>query len=79
MSTIRNGQNNWIGHVLRGNSLMKIALEGRMVGKKTVDRPRVMLFSSAVATTDTRIWYAAIASTYAPKIAFQAWLQQATN
>ena len=43
MSTMRHGQNNWLGHVLRGNSLLKTALEGRMVGKKTVDRPRVML------------------------------------
>ena len=43
MSTIRNRQKNWLGHVLRGNSLIKIALEGRMIGKKTVSRQRVML------------------------------------
>ena len=30
MSTIRNRQKNWLGRVLRGNSLMKIALEGRL-------------------------------------------------
>jgi len=33
MSRIRNRLKNWIGHILRGNSLMKIALEGRMEGK----------------------------------------------
>ena len=45
ISTIRNRQKNWLGHVLRGNSLMKIALEDRIVGKKTVGRPRVMLLN----------------------------------
>ena len=44
MSMIRNRQKNWLGLVFRGISVMKIALEGRMVGKKTVGRPRVMLF-----------------------------------
>ena len=43
ISTIRNRQKNWLGHVLRGNSLIKIALEGRMIGEKTVGKPRVML------------------------------------
>src|SRR5579864_9141289 len=32
---------NWIGHVVRGNSLLKLALEGRMVGKKPRGRPRM--------------------------------------
>ena len=36
-------EKNWIGHVHRGNSLMKIALGNRIVGKKTVDTPRVIL------------------------------------
>ena len=43
MSTIRNGQKNLLGHVLGGNSLMKTAYEGRVVGKKTVGRSRVEL------------------------------------
>jgi hypothetical protein len=32
---------NWIGHVVRGNSLLKLVLEGRMVGKKPRGRPRM--------------------------------------
>ena len=32
---------NWIGHVVRGNSLLKLVLEGRMVGKKPRARPRM--------------------------------------
>jgi hypothetical protein len=31
----------WIGHVVRGNSLLKLVLEGRMVGKKPKGRPRM--------------------------------------
>ena len=43
MITVINRRNNWLGHVLRENSLMKIVLEGRTVGKKAVGRLRVML------------------------------------
>jgi len=32
---------NWIGHVVRGNSLLKIFIKGRMVGKKPGWRPRI--------------------------------------
>lgn len=35
MTTIRKRLKNWLGHVLRENSLMKIASNSRMVGKKT--------------------------------------------
>jgi hypothetical protein len=43
IDTIRRRQKNWIGHILRGNSLLKTVLEGRMQGKKTQGRPRTML------------------------------------
>ena len=32
---------NWIGHVLRGGSLLKLVIEGRRVGKKPRGRPRM--------------------------------------
>jgi Reverse transcriptase (RNA-dependent DNA polymerase) len=32
---------NWIGHVVRGNSLLKLVIEGRMEGKKMRGRPRM--------------------------------------
>ena len=32
---------NWIGHVLRGNGLLRDVLEGRMVGKRGRGRPRI--------------------------------------
>jgi exonuclease III len=32
---------NWIGHVVRGNGLLKLVLEGRMDGKRPRGRPRI--------------------------------------
>jgi endonuclease/exonuclease/phosphatase family metal-dependent hydrolase len=32
---------NWIGHVLRGEGMMKEVMEGRMEGKRCVGRPRI--------------------------------------
>ena len=43
VSSIRKKQKSWIDHILRGNSLMKNSLEGRMKGKKIASRLRWML------------------------------------
>ena len=43
IDTIRQRQKNWIGHILRGESLLRTVLEGRIPGKKTRGRPRMML------------------------------------
>jgi len=43
VSTIRRRQKNWIGHVLRRDSLLRTVLEGRMKGKKVPGRPRTMM------------------------------------
>jgi hypothetical protein len=32
---------NWIGHVMRGDSLLKLVIERRMLGKKPRGRPRL--------------------------------------
>ena len=32
---------NWAGHVLRGEGLLKLVIEGRIEGKRTVGRPRM--------------------------------------
>ena len=34
-------EKNWIGHVVRGNSLLKLVIEGRILGKKPRGRPRM--------------------------------------
>ena len=43
INTIQNRQRNWIGHVLRGDSLLRDVIEGRMEGSKGKGRPRIML------------------------------------
>ena len=42
ITTIRERQKNWIGHVLRGDSLLREIIEGRMEGKRR-GRPRQMM------------------------------------
>jgi hypothetical protein len=34
---------NWICHVMRGDSLLKLVIEGRMLGKKPRGRPRLVM------------------------------------
>src|SRR5580692_5306235 len=41
MKTIIKRKNDWIGHVVRGDNLLKRVLEGRMEGKKLRGRPRM--------------------------------------
>ena len=43
IDTIRKRKKNWIGHVVRGEGLLKLVLEGRMEGRKTRGRPRVSM------------------------------------
>jgi len=43
ITTIRERQKNWIGHVLRGDSLLREIIEGRMEGKRRRGRPRQMM------------------------------------
>ena len=45
IATIRERQKRWIGHILRGDSLLKLAIEGRYVGKPKRGRKRTMLLS----------------------------------
>ena len=41
MNILRNRKKSWIGHVLRGNGLLKEVIEGRMEGKRARGRPRL--------------------------------------
>jgi len=43
MSIIKTRQKNWIGHILRGNSLQREIMEARMEGKRGRGRPRQKL------------------------------------
>src|SRR4030088_84276 len=41
LETIRKRKKSWIGHVPRGEGLLREVMEGRMEGKRTRDRPRM--------------------------------------
>ena len=41
MKTVYTKKKNWIGHVLRGDGLLRDVLEGRMMGKTVRGRPRI--------------------------------------
>src|SRR6476469_4973433 len=41
MGAMWDRKKNWIGHVVRGDGLMKLVLEGRMEGKRPKGRPRI--------------------------------------
>ena len=41
MNILRNRKKSWIGHVSRGNGLLKEVIEGRMEGKRARGRPRL--------------------------------------
>jgi hypothetical protein len=43
MAALRERQKNWIGHILRGDSLLREIIEGRMEGRRTRGRPRQMM------------------------------------
>src|SRR6218665_1532459 len=43
MDTIRTRQKNWIGHILRGNSVQRDIMDRRMKGKRGKRRPRQKL------------------------------------
>ena len=41
IKTIGERKKNWIGHVLRGDGLLRDVLEGRMLGRRPQERPRM--------------------------------------
>lgn len=43
METTDIKQRKWIGHVIKGNSLVKLAIEGRLEKKKPEGRPRTKI------------------------------------
>ena len=46
--TIWERKRNWIGHILRGDGLMKLVLMGRLEGKRMRGRPRMRMVDDAV-------------------------------
>ena len=48
MDMLRKRKKTWIGHVLRGDGLLKEVLEGRMEGSKTRGRPRLGMLDDLI-------------------------------
>jgi hypothetical protein len=48
MSQLRNRKKNWIGHILRGDGLLKEVIEGRMEGKRIRGRPRLGMLDDLI-------------------------------
>jgi len=51
IKTIWDRKKNWIGHVVRGDGLMKLVLEGRMEGKRPRGRPRMGMIDDVLDET----------------------------
>ena len=49
IDTIRKRKKNWMGHILRRDSLINVALEGRMEGKRSRGRQRVKMMDDILA------------------------------
>jgi len=48
---IRSRKRKWIGHVIRGEGILKEVIEGRMEGKRTTGRPRKGMLDELIATS----------------------------
>jgi len=51
IETIVNRKKNWIGHILRGDGLLKDVIEGRIEGKRTRGRRRIDMIDELMEGT----------------------------
>src|SRR4029077_8937496 len=51
MEQIHSRQKNWVGHVLRGEGMLKEVLEGGMKGKKSRGKPRNKMLNELINRT----------------------------
>ncbi len=49
LNTILERKKRWLGHILRGESLLKEVIEGRMEGKKRRGKPRIIMLDDIKA------------------------------
>src|SRR5438034_11383836 len=51
ITMLRSRKKSWIGHVLRGNGLLKEGIEGRMEGSKPRGRPRLGMLDNLITAS----------------------------
>ena len=51
IETICDRKKNWIGHVVKGDGLMKLVLEGRLKGKVPREKPRMGMIDDVLDET----------------------------
>ena len=56
IETIRKRQKNWVGHVLRSDTLLRTVWEGRMEGRKLVGRQRMKLLDWMIRETENQTY-----------------------
>ena len=49
LNTILERKKRWLGHILRGESLVKEVIEGRMEGKRERGKPRIKMLDNTKA------------------------------
>ena len=54
LRTMRERQKNWVGHILRSDSLLQLVWEERLNGKKVAGKPRMKLLDWMIHETDNR-------------------------
>ena len=55
--TIQERQRNWVGLILRGNSSLRIVLEGKIEGSRTRGKPRIKMLDHIVTQSHTKLSY----------------------
>ena len=51
LNLIRNRKKNWIGHILRGDGIVKEVIEGRREGQRSIGRPRAGMLDDLVVVS----------------------------
>ena len=51
INALRNRKKSWIGHVLRGDGLLKEVIQGRMEGKRIRGRPRLGILDDLITNS----------------------------
>ena len=51
MNMLRSKKKSWMGHVLRGDGLLKEVIEGRMEGSKPRGRPRLGMLDDLITSS----------------------------